>query len=260
MLELPVLEIAPPAPREPRRPLQAGAAVDEFSTDHQVLPRFHVWTLGCQMNVSDSEEMAGALLAAGCAEAPSLEEAELIVINTCAIRETAEQKVIGRMGVLGRLKEANPRTRVVLTGCAVRADNEASLARRYPAVDLFLRPDQEPELTAHLGLAGATAPGPMADASFARVGRSVAGGRRPPAGHSRRRGRRGSGRARIRHARLAPDHLRLRQDLHLLHRAVQPGTGAQPAVRRRARGGARPRGRRLSRGHAARPERELMGP
>ena len=50
------------------------------------------------MNRSDSEEMAGALLAAGCAEAPSLEAADLIVINTCAIREAAEQKVIGRHG------------------------------------------------------------------------------------------------------------------------------------------------------------------
>ena len=127
----------------------------------------------------------------------------------------------------------------MLTGCAVRADNEASLARRYPAVDLFLRPDQEPELTARLGLAGATAPGPMADASFARVGRSVAGvADRLPATRAdavaEGRVARGSGT----HAWL-PDHLRLRQDLHLLHRAVQPWTGAQPAVRRRARGGAR---------------------
>jgi tRNA-2-methylthio-N6-dimethylallyladenosine synthase len=174
LLELPVLDIAPPAPRDPRLP-EVDAATDEFSTDHQVLPRFHVWTLGCQMNMSDSEEMAGALLAAGCAEAPSLEEAELIVINTCAIRETAEQKVIGRMGALGRLKAANPRTRVVLTGCAVRADNGASLKRRYPAVDLFLRPDQESELTAHLGLAGATAPGALASAPLVRVGRTTAG-------------------------------------------------------------------------------------
>ena len=92
-------------------------------TDDVALPRFHVWTLGCQMNHSDSEEMAGALLAAGCAEAPSLESADLIVINTCAIREAAEQKVIGRMGHLARLREANPALRVVLTGCSVRENN-----------------------------------------------------------------------------------------------------------------------------------------
>ena len=113
-------------------------------TDDLVLPRFHVWTLGCQMNHSDSEEMAGALLAAGCAEAPSLEAADLIVINTCAIREAAEQKVIGRMGALARLQGGQPALRVVLTGCSVRADNVASLPRRYPAVDLFLRPTRSP--------------------------------------------------------------------------------------------------------------------
>ena len=87
----------------------------------------------------DLPKMAGALLAAGCAEAPSLESADLIVINSCAIREAAEQKVIGRMGHLGRLKQANPGLRVVLTGCSVREPDRAGLRRRYPAVDLFLR-------------------------------------------------------------------------------------------------------------------------
>jgi tRNA-2-methylthio-N6-dimethylallyladenosine synthase len=62
----------------------------------------------------------------------------------------------------------------VLTGCSVRADNETSLARRYPAVDLFLRPDQEPELTSRLGLAGPTAPGQLGAPGFERVGRSIA--------------------------------------------------------------------------------------
>src|SRR4051812_42679338 len=136
----------------------------EFVTDDVALPSFHVWTLGCQMNHSDSEEMAGALSAAGCAEASSLESAELIVINSCAIREAAEQKVIGRMGHLARLREANPALRVVLTGCSVRTDNVATLHKRYPQVDLFLRPDEEPELTARLGLAGATSPGRMSSA------------------------------------------------------------------------------------------------
>jgi tRNA-2-methylthio-N6-dimethylallyladenosine synthase len=107
------------------------------------------------MNRSDSEEMAGRLLAAGCAEAPSLDEADLIVINTCAIREAAEQKVIGRQGHLARLKATHPGLRVVLTGCGVRDQDRRALARRYPAVDLFLRPDEEPELVDRLGLASA---------------------------------------------------------------------------------------------------------
>ena len=110
------------------------------------------------MNRSDSEEMAGRLLQAGCEEAETLESADLIVINTCAIREGAEQKVIGRMGQLARLKTANPGLRVVLTGCSVREPDRAGLRRRYPAVDLFLRPDEEPELVDRLGLASAQAP------------------------------------------------------------------------------------------------------
>jgi tRNA-2-methylthio-N6-dimethylallyladenosine synthase len=163
---LPVLDlVTPSAPMAGGRPAAAPApALAEFATDDLALPRFHVWTLGCQMNRSDSEEMAGALLAAGCAEAPSLESAELIVINSCAIREAAEQKVIGRMGHLARLKDANPHLRVVLTGCSVRENNRSTLQRRYPAVDLFLAPDQEAELTARLGLATPTAPGRMATA------------------------------------------------------------------------------------------------
>ena len=84
-----------------------------------------------------------------------METADLVVINTCAIREGAEQKVIGRQGHLARLKAANPAMRVVLTGCAVREAERAGLRRRYPAVDLFLRPDEEPELVDRLGLASA---------------------------------------------------------------------------------------------------------
>ena len=171
---LPVLEIATPPKAEARPPLRPAGGLEEFGTEAAILPRFHVWTLGCQMNQSDSEEMAGALLAAGCPEAPGLESAELIVINTCSIREAAEQKVIGRMGLLARLKQADPSVRVVLTGCSVRADNEDTLQRRYPAVDLFLRPDEEPELTARLGLAGPTSPGRLGAPNYQRVGTSVA--------------------------------------------------------------------------------------
>jgi tRNA-2-methylthio-N6-dimethylallyladenosine synthase len=155
---LPVLDVldvaaAPATARRPAKP--DDARLGEYRPELASLPRFHVWTLGCQMNRSDSEEMAGRLLAAGCEEAASMDAADLVIINTCAIREGAEQKVIGRQGHLARLKTANPGLRVVLTGCSVREAERDGLARRYPAVDLFLRPDEEPELVDRLGLASA---------------------------------------------------------------------------------------------------------
>ena len=172
---LPMLELLPAPPAEPRVPVAPGdGRLAEYLPDTRALPRFHLWTLGCQMNRSDSEEIAGRLLTAGCQEAPSLETADLIVINTCAIREAAEQKVIGRQGQLARLKAANPGLRVVLTGCSVREPDRAGLRRRYPAVDLFLRPDEEPELVDRLGLASAQAPIGAVGATTA-VGRTVVG-------------------------------------------------------------------------------------
>jgi tRNA-2-methylthio-N6-dimethylallyladenosine synthase len=130
----------------------------EFRPETHSLPTFFVWTLGCQMNQSDSEEMAGQLLAAGCGRARSMEDADLVVINTCAVREHAEAKVIGRQGLLADLKRSRPGMRVVLTGCGVREAERSGLARRFPAVDMFLRPDEEPELALRLGLVSAQAP------------------------------------------------------------------------------------------------------
>jgi tRNA-2-methylthio-N6-dimethylallyladenosine synthase len=155
---LPVLEDVPSATTAPRPPVEpADVRLGEYRPESRALPRYHIWTLGCQMNRSDSEEMAGRLAAAGCAEAPAIESADLIVINTCSIREAAEAKVIGRQGHLARLKAANPGLRIVLTGCSVREADRDGLSRRYPAVDLFLRPDEEPELIDRLGLASAQA-------------------------------------------------------------------------------------------------------
>jgi Uncharacterized protein family UPF0004 len=172
---LPVLDSLSASPAVPRtRTRPADERLVEYLPEPAALPRFHMWTLGCQMNRSDSEEMAGRLLAAGCAEAPTLEAADLVVINTCAIREGAEQKVIGRQGHLVRLKAANPAMRVVLTGCAVREPHRSGLERRFPAVDLFLRPDEEPELVDRLGLASAQgAIGTVG--STTTVGRTVVG-------------------------------------------------------------------------------------
>ncbi len=176
---LPMLEIAPPAPSAGRRAAAPDdARVAEFRPEPRALPSFFVWTLGCQMNRSDSEEMAGRLVVAGCAEAPTMDAADLIVINTCAIREAAEAKVIGRQGQLATLKARNPGLRVVMTGCSVREMDRSRLARRYPAIDLFLRPDEEPELVDRLGLASAQAPvglTGLATGATTVVGRTVVG-------------------------------------------------------------------------------------
>jgi tRNA-2-methylthio-N6-dimethylallyladenosine synthase len=173
---LPVLDLvaAPSSARERSRALPLDDRLGEYLPDPLALPRFHLWTLGCQMNRSDSEEMAGRLLAAGCEEATSLDAADLVVINTCAIREGAEQKVIGRQGDLTRLKAANPAMRVVLTGCAVREPHRQGLHRRFPAVDLFLRPDEEPELVDRLGLSSAQGAINRSGATT-RVGHTVVG-------------------------------------------------------------------------------------
>ncbi|HYK95297.1 MAG TPA: tRNA (N6-isopentenyl adenosine(37)-C2)-methylthiotransferase MiaB [Candidatus Dormibacteraeota bacterium] len=172
---LPMLEVAPPPASAARSAADADdVRVAEFRPETRALPRFYVWTLGCQMNRSDSEEMAGRLLAAGCAEASSMDAADLVVINTCAIREAAEAKVIGRQGELAKMKQANPSMRVVMTGCAVREMDRERLDHRFPAVDLFLRPDQEPELVDRLGLASAQGPVGLIGATTV-VGRTVVG-------------------------------------------------------------------------------------
>ncbi len=173
---LPMLDIGVPGsvatPRRPDAPSDERLA--EYLPETAALPRFHVWTLGCQMNRSDSEEMAGRLLAAGLEEATAIDAADLVVINTCAIREGAEQKVIGRQGQLARLKAVNPGMRVVLTGCSVRESDRGGLRRRYPAVDLFLRPDEEPELVDRLGLASAQGAIGVVGTT-AKIGRTVVG-------------------------------------------------------------------------------------
>jgi tRNA-2-methylthio-N6-dimethylallyladenosine synthase len=174
-----MLEIAPPPASHERAAADADdARLTEFRPESRALPRFYVWTLGCQMNRSDSEEMAGRLLAAGCAEAPAMDHADLVVINTCAIREAAEAKVIGRQGELTKLKNANPSMRVVMTGCAVREMDHERLDKRFPAVDLFLRPDQEPELVDRLGLSSAQGPvGLIGAPSMGSIGATTVVGR-----------------------------------------------------------------------------------
>src|SRR5512137_2375205 len=91
-------------------------------------------TLGCQMNEADSEKMAGILCAAGYTLAGAPEEADVILINTCSIRDKAEQKAFSLAGRFGALKRQRPGRLLVLTGCVAQQLGPRVL-ERLPAVD-----------------------------------------------------------------------------------------------------------------------------
>ncbi len=102
--------------------------------------RAYVETYGCQMNISDAELMQGILAAQGFDLAQRPEEADVILVNTCAVREHAEQRVLGRVGQLNRLKKRRPDLVIGVTGCMAQRMGETLLARA-PFVELVMGPD-----------------------------------------------------------------------------------------------------------------------
>jgi len=115
-------------------------------------PRVYLETYGCQMNIADSELVAGVLRRAGYSSAARPEEADVILLNTCAIREHAEDRVLGRLSDLARLKHRRPELRLGLLGCMVQ-NNRASLLEKAPWLDLLAGPDSYRRLPELLGRA-----------------------------------------------------------------------------------------------------------
>src|SRR5579871_54510 len=115
-------------------------------------PRVYLETYGCQMNIADSELVGGILRRAGYARAGAPEGADVILINTCAIREHAEERVLGRLGELARFKHARPETRIGLLGCMAQ-HNRAALLSKAPWLDLIAGPDSYRRLPELLGRA-----------------------------------------------------------------------------------------------------------
>jgi tRNA-2-methylthio-N6-dimethylallyladenosine synthase len=101
--------------------------------------RVYIKTFGCQMNEHDSERMLALLAARGYHEAPCLEEADVILVNTCAVREKPEQKVYSVMGRLHQFKKENPQVIVGITGCVAEQRREGLWAR-MPVLDFILGP------------------------------------------------------------------------------------------------------------------------
>ena len=125
----------------------------------------YVETYGCQMNISDGELMQGILAAQGYELTGSPAEADVVLVNTCAIREHAEQRVIGRVGELSRFKREKPDMVIGVTGCMAQRLG-TRLLEKAPYVDLVMGPDGYRTLPEALGRLrpGAAVPEPTAPA------------------------------------------------------------------------------------------------
>lgn len=98
---------------------------------------YYIYTYGCQMNTADSERLSHQLEEVGYMPTDDVEQADLIILNTCAVRETAETKVYGRIGELKHLKTKNKDLIIAITGCMAQK-NQADMFKRAPHIDIVL--------------------------------------------------------------------------------------------------------------------------
>ena len=111
---------------------------------------YFIWTIGCQMNTADSDRLGSALQQMGLSQATSMKDADVVVLNSCVVRQSAEDKVTGTLGILKPLKADNPNRIVALMGCMVGPKTE-ELAKRFKHVDVFMQPQQYEPLINLLG-------------------------------------------------------------------------------------------------------------
>ena len=125
---------------------------DDLDTSKQ--KKLYIKTYGCQMNVYDSERMAESLGPSGYVATDTAEDADMVLINTCHIREKASEKLFSDLGRLRPLKLANPNLKIGVTGCVAQAEG-AEILRRMPLVDLVVGPQSYhrlPQMEAEVAL------------------------------------------------------------------------------------------------------------
>jgi tRNA-2-methylthio-N6-dimethylallyladenosine synthase len=115
--------------------------------------RYHVTTFGCQMNAHDSERIKGMLESIGLGEAPSQQEADVIVFNTCTIREKPDQRFVAHLEQARAVKEADQTKILAVGGCYAEAQRER-LFELYPYVDVAFGPGSIPHLAEWIGAGG----------------------------------------------------------------------------------------------------------
>ncbi len=114
------------------------------------MAQHYIWTIGCQMNKADSERLGWSLEELGSEQTEFVEDADFIVLNSCMVRQSAENRVINKLNSLRSLKRRRPGLTLVLTGCMVDAEVD-ELRMRFPYVDLFLRPQDFAPLLEPIG-------------------------------------------------------------------------------------------------------------
>lgn len=141
-------------------PIFTNSHIPKFSLSRpaqkSMKKKAYIETYGCQMNISDSELMQGILVSRGYDVAATPEDADVILVNTCAIREHAEQRVFGRVGELYRLKRDKPDLIIGVTGCMAQRLGP-SLMKKAPYVELVMGPDAYRSLPDMLERLGARA-------------------------------------------------------------------------------------------------------
>jgi tRNA-2-methylthio-N6-dimethylallyladenosine synthase len=114
------------------------------------MKKYSVWTEGCQMNVADSQRVGSALERLGYSFTGKPEDADVIVLNTCVVRQSAEDKAYGRLSSLKPLKAKNPELVINLMGCLVGIRDNQQLRTRFPYVDVFSPPSDPGPLVSFL--------------------------------------------------------------------------------------------------------------
>src|SRR5258708_5401219 len=104
--------------------------------------KYHIWTEGCQMNVADSQRVASALEKLGYRAEPDIEQADVVVLNTCVVRQSAEDKAYGRLTTLAPLKRLRPGLVINLMGCLVGVRGAEKLRATLPYGDVFSPPSE----------------------------------------------------------------------------------------------------------------------
>ena len=108
------------------------------------MPQYYIWTIGCQMNKAESERLGSYLEQLGFQAVASAEQADLIVLNSCVVRQSAESRVINKLSALRSLKRSRPSLTLAVTGCLVNSHLD-QLKQQFPHVDYYFEPGDCPQ-------------------------------------------------------------------------------------------------------------------